>query len=75
MIKKIIKELVYFFTILVVLALVKHPDLLTSPLERLDLILQQGNYLHPFIWSFLVYIFIGIFRLVAKVVVYIKNKK
>jgi hypothetical protein len=74
MIKVISTELAYFFTILVVLALLFHGDLLTSPLERLDRMGQMGNFAHPFIWSAGVYGLIGIVRLIIKGVHAIKNR-
>jgi len=74
MIKVISTELAYFFTILVVLALLFHGDLLTSPLERLDRMGQTGNYAHPFIWAAVVYFLIGIVRLIVKGVHAIKNR-
>ncbi len=74
MIKILTKELLYFFAILIILALLQHSDLLNSPMTRFEQMQNNGNYLHPFLWSGGVYILFGIFRLAFKVVLYIKNK-
>ncbi|MBU0719768.1 hypothetical protein KJ877_00345 [bacterium] len=74
MIKKIKIELIYFFAIVFILALLQHPDLLSSPLERLQKMHQAQNYLHPLMWSFIIYAVLGIFRAIIGFVLHIKNK-
>lgn len=74
-IKRILTELVYFIIILVVLALLFHSDLLTSPLLRFEKMSQIGNYLHPFVWSGLVYVPIAIIRLIIKAIKWLKKRK
>jgi len=49
-------ELLYFFAIFVILAIVQHPDLLTSFLTRIELIQKSGSYFHPIVWSFVFYL-------------------
>jgi len=72
---KILKiELFYFAAILLLLALVQHPDLLSDPMNRLDLIIQKKNFLHPFLWSFGVYIIVFIFRLLVKGLIVLKKR-
>lgn len=66
MIKKIKIELIYFCAILLILALLQHSDLLHSPLQRASLMMEKENYLHPLLWSSVVYVVIGFFRLVVK---------
>lgn len=56
------KELLFYFVIFIILALISHPDLLSSPLARLELLIKMGNYLHPFVYTFVVYSFILIIR-------------
>jgi len=75
MIKNILKEFTYYMVILVVLALMQHQDLLEHPLVRFEHMQENGNFLHPFIWSFGVYLIIGIFRLVIKGVLKLKNRR
>jgi len=74
MIKKIKLELLYFSLLLILLALSMHQDLMTAPLDRLDLMSQKENYLHPIFWTFIIYSIIGIFRLILKYVFYLKNR-
>ena len=75
MIKRIRNEILFFLAILVVLAFLMHSDLFTSPLERFSTMSEMGNYLHPFLWTFGVYLFIGVFRLIYMGINYLKNKK
>ena len=73
---KIIKyELIYFLIIVLVLALFQHSDLLHSPLIRVNSMIEKGNYLHPLLWASVVYIVVGLIRLIAKYVLFIKNRK
>lgn len=68
MIKILKTELIYFVSILIVLALLLHSDLLTSPLDRFQEMQQHSNYLHPFIWSAIVYFPILIIRVIVRFV-------
>lgn len=74
MIKKIRKELLIYLALLVVLALFQHPDLLSSPLTRLNFMLNRQNYFHPLLWTFIVYILIGFVRLVISGIVYLRSR-
>ncbi|CAA6809290.1 MAG: Unknown protein [uncultured Sulfurovum sp.] len=56
------KELLFYLVIFIVLALISHGDLLNNPLARLELLIDQGNYLHPFFYTFVVYSLILIVR-------------
>ncbi|CAA6820773.1 MAG: Unknown protein [uncultured Sulfurovum sp.] len=61
--KSILKrELLFYFAIFIVLALISHGDLLSDPLLRLELLVSQGNYFHPFFYTFIVYSLILIVR-------------
>jgi len=75
MIKKITTELLYFLALLLVLALMQHPDLLSSPLERMARMAEKGNFIHPLLWTSAVYLAIGFVRLIAKYALYLKNRK
>ena len=73
--KKIIsREIVYFVIILVVLALAMHPDFLHSPLARVEAIYEKGNFLHPLLWTSGLYLIIGFFRIIGKVLNKLKNR-
>ncbi len=64
------KELVIYGIVLVVLALVLHPDLLTSPIERFSELPHAGAYgigaLHPLVFALVGYLGLWIFRGVWK---------
>lgn len=75
MMKKIKTELLYFMALLLILALMQHPDLLSSPLERINLMAEKGNYIHPFLWTSGVYLVVGLVRLIVKYALYLKNRK
>ncbi len=74
MIKKIKIELIYFFSILLVLSVLQHSDLLTSPAQRASLMMEHGNFMHPLLWTFAVYIIILALRAVVKFLFYLKNR-
>lgn len=74
MIKKIKIELIYFLSILLVLSLLQHSDLLTSPAQRASLMMEQGNFLHPLLWTSAVYVIILALRAVVKFLSYLKNR-
>lgn len=78
--KTIYKELAVYLVVLLVLAGVMHPDLFGVPLDRLALMAERGNYLHPFVYTLLGYSLIWIFRLFFRAVVrvfelYMKRQK
>ncbi|MDQ1267669.1 MAG: hypothetical protein QG560_312 [Campylobacterota bacterium] len=75
MIKKLRTELIYFFVILLFLAVIQHSDLLTSPIERLNRMVEAQNYIHPVLWAFSVYALLGIIRLLLNYILYLKNKR
>lgn len=74
--KNIIKlELAYFVIIFIFLALMQHPDLLTSPIVRVNKMIELGNYLHPFVWTSVFYILIALMRSLIKFANHLKSKK
>ena len=56
------KELTIYTALLTVLILLMHPDLLSDPTARLSLMQTQGNYIHPLLYTFFVYLIIYFFR-------------
>ncbi len=75
--EKIIKrELVIYSTILLVLILLMHPDMISDPAERLGLMQQHENYIHPLLYTFIVYLIVFALRaLVSWVIGLFRNKK
>ncbi len=72
--KVLIREGIVFFLILIVLAGIMHPDLFIDPSNRLSLMQEKSNYYHPFIYAFIVYIVLFIFRYFVEKVIYFTNK-
>ena len=59
------KEGLIYLAIFIIGAIVVHPDLLYTPSTRFEWIIERGNYYHPFILSVVVYLLIGIVRLLT----------
>jgi len=74
MLKKIKIEFTYFTLILLVLAVLQHSDLLYSPLERVGLMTEKGNFLHPLLWTSVVYVVVSFLRLIVKYLLHLKNR-
>ncbi len=72
--KTLLKEIIIYLLILLILAPLQHGDLLSHPLERFNLMLEHQSYLHPFIWTSIVYVGIGIFRLFLKYILKLVRK-
>lgn len=69
------KEVLYYLLILLILALVMHSDLLNDPVARLQTMDEKGNYTHPFLYAFVIYVTILIFRKIIDFVVGMFEKK
>lgn len=61
----LIREGMICLLIIFVSGLIIHPDLLGVPSERLSLMGERGNYLHPLIYGGILCLVVAIFRLVA----------
>jgi len=66
MIKIIFKELAIYIVLFIALAAAMHPDLFSAPMERLTLMTERQNYIHPFVYTLLAYLIICMFRLFFK---------
>lgn len=64
------KELLIFIIVFIVLALIQHPDLLSSPLTRLSELPTAGAYglgaVHPLVFALVGYLLLWIVRLVIR---------
>jgi len=58
------KELIIYTALLTGLILLMHPDLLSEPTIRLGLMQEMGNYIHPLLYTFFVYLILYFFRAV-----------
>ena len=75
MIKIIKKELIIYTGLLTALIFLLHPDLLSEPTGRLALMQEKGNYIHPLLYSFFVYLVIFFFRAIISFVMKFFNKR
>jgi len=75
MIKILQKELIIYTALLTALIVLMHPDLLSVPTARLGLMQEKGNYVHPLLYTFFVYLIIYFFRFVIDFVTKLFTKK
>ena len=61
-----VKESLLYLTIVVGLALLMHPDLLSAPLDRFTHMSERQNYFHPLLYAFIFYIMLMLLRLILK---------
>ena len=69
------KEIFNYLIILLILTLIMHIDIVSDPLTRLQNMQEQGNYFHPLLYTFVVYIIILIIRKIIDFFVSIFEKK
>jgi hypothetical protein len=60
--KTVMREAAVYALLLVTCALLMHPDLLSDPAERFSLMQGRKNYMHPFLYTALLYLILLIFR-------------
>lgn len=68
--RRLLIELLIFLSILLVLALLWHPDLLNNPLSRVDRLSKTAmvSPWHPLMWAGGIYGFSGVIRLLLALV-------
>ena len=66
--KIIFKEFAVYIVLFIFLAAAMHPDLFSAPADRLILMTERQNYIHPFVYTLLAYILICILRLLFRTV-------
>lgn len=75
MINMIKKELLIYTALLTLLIVVMHPDLMSQPTARLALMQEKGNYIHPLLYTFFVYLVLYFLRQVGAFVTKMFSKK
>lgn len=60
------KELLIYLVIILLSALIMHPDLLSDPMARLETMAGRANYYHPLLFGLGIYLLIGAVRLIIK---------
>jgi len=71
----VIREMAIYAILLVALAFLMHPDLIPNPAERFSVMQERANYSHPFIYAFLIYIFLFIVRFIVKKIATLFKKR
>lgn len=66
----LLKEVVIFILLVLVVAPLMHPDLLSTPSERFGAMMEKENYWHPLLYTSVLYALIA----VARWVVYLIKK-
>lgn len=65
---RMLKEVAIYAALLLCIAPVMHPDLLSLPSERFARLREQGNYLHPLLYTGLFYVVLLLLRAIAAVI-------
>ncbi len=73
--KAIKKEFFIYLTTLLVLIVIAHSDMLTDPMARFKLMSEKENYMHPLLYSFVIYAVIFVLRKTIDFVVGFFEKK
>ncbi len=68
MIPQIKKELIIYGILLILLTLLMHPDLLSSPAERFEIMKRRANFAHPFLYTGILYLVTVVVRIIARLV-------
>jgi ABC-type multidrug transport system fused ATPase/permease subunit len=69
------KELIIYTALLTLLIVLMHPDLLSHPTARLGLMQEKGNYIHPLLYTFFVYLVLYFFRFIFSFIMKLFRKK
>lgn len=69
------REVIIYIIMLLVLTLVMHFDLLTDPASRFEIMVEKGNYSHPFIYTFVIYSILFIIRKILDFIIGLFEKK
>jgi hypothetical protein len=64
--KVLLREMAIYAVLLLTMALLMHPDLLTDPSQRMAVLQDRGNYLHPLVYAGVLYALIGIIRIAVR---------
>ena len=69
------REALIYIVMLLVLALVMHLDLLNNPVSRFEIMVEKGNYSHPFLYTFFIYAILFIIRKVLDFIIGLFEKR
>jgi hypothetical protein len=64
------REILLFLVIFILLTTIQHPDIYSSPIVRISELPKAGAYglgaMHPFVFTFIVYIVVSLILFVTK---------
>ena len=69
------REVIIYIAMLLVLTLVMHFDLLSNPTSRFEIMVEKGNYSHPFLYTFAIYSILLIIRKILDFIIGLFEKK
>lgn len=73
--KTLIKnEIIIYFVLLFLLAVGVHNDLLHTPMQRIQLMIDHHAFWHPFVYTAIVYLFFALVRYTITIVKRFKNR-
>jgi len=68
-------EVILYIAMLIVLTLVMHFDILRNPSSRFEIMVEKGNYSHPFLYTFIIYSILLIIRKTLDFIIGLFEKK
>lgn len=69
------KELIIYALLLLVFTFLVHPDMLSNPASRFDIMKSRANFAHPLLYTGVLYFIILVIRMVGKWVMrFLKQK-
>jgi len=60
------KEVLIYLVVVLLSALIIHPDLISDPVARFEKMIARADYYHPLLFGLGIYLFIGAIRLLVK---------
>jgi hypothetical protein len=69
------REIIIYIVMLLLLTIVMHNDLLSSPSSRFEIMYEKGNYSHPFLYTFVIYSILLIIRKILDFIIGLFEKK
>jgi hypothetical protein len=73
--KVLLREMAIYAIILLTMAFLIHPDLLTDPAQRVEILKDRGNYLHPLVYAGVLYLFTALVRIAVRFIRRIGSKQ
>jgi len=69
------REAIIYIVMLLVLTIVMHNDILTNPSSRFEIMVEKGNFSHPFVYTLVIYSILLIIRKILDFIIGLFEKK